>query len=52
MVEELQQVPESPAGKQQQEEKRSINQVQEHHDNGHNMPFVLPFDSQDVISAN
>ena len=47
-----QQVPESPAGKQQQEEKRSINQVQEHHDNGHNMPFVLPFDSQDVISAN
>jgi hypothetical protein len=41
-----QQVPESPAGKQQQEEKRSINQVQEHHDNGHNMPFVLPFDSR------
>jgi hypothetical protein len=47
-----QQVPESPAGKQQLEEKRSINQVQEHHDNGHNMPFVLPFDLQDVISAN
>ena len=47
-----QQVPESPAGKQQQEEKRSINQVQEHHGNGGNMAFVLPFDSQDVISAN
>src|SRR5215207_9504706 len=47
-----QQVPESPAGKQQQEEKRSINQVQEHHSNGDNMPFILPFDSQDVISAN
>jgi hypothetical protein len=39
-----QQVPESPADK-QQEEKRSINQVKEQHGIGDNMPFVLPFDS-------
>jgi hypothetical protein len=42
-----QQVPESLADKQQQEEKRRINQVQEQHGNGDNMPFVLPFDSHD-----
>ena len=47
-----QQVPESPAGKQQEEEKSSINHVQEHHGNEDNMPFVLPFDSHDIISAN
>jgi len=40
-----QQVPESLAYKQQQEEKRKINQVQEQHGNEDNMPFVLPFDS-------
>jgi hypothetical protein len=40
-----QQVPESPADKQQQEEKRRINQIQEQHGIGDNMPFVLPFDS-------
>ena len=39
-----QQVPESP-GKQQQEEKRRINQVQEQHGIRDNTPFVLPFDS-------
>jgi hypothetical protein len=40
-----QQVLQSPADKQQQEEKRRINQVKEQHGNGDNMPFVLPFDS-------
>jgi hypothetical protein len=40
-----QQVPESPTDKQQQDEKRRINQVQEQHGIGDNMPFVLPFDS-------
>jgi hypothetical protein len=40
-----QQVPQSPADKQQQEEKRRINQVKEQQGNGDNMPFVLPFDS-------